>query len=643
MSDNNLLKHTAQILKKYWGYDTFRPLQEEIINATLAQHDVLALMPTGGGKSLCFQVPAMCMEGICIVITPLIALMRDQVEQLKKRNIKAIAIHSGLNNREIDILLDNCAYDPYVKFLYLSPERLKSDLLIERIRKMKICLVAVDEAHCIAQWGYDFRPSYLEITVFRALLPTIPIIALTASATPEVKIDIQEKLKFKNSRIFEKSFARPNLSYSCFDEQDKIKKLLEILAKVKGSSIIYVRSRKNTKDIADFLKKKNISASAYHAGMTTSERNNIQDLWIQNKTRVMVATNAFGMGIDKPDVRTVIHLAPPENLEAYYQEAGRAGRDEKKAYCVLLYSTQELEELHNRIAQKYPSIDFIKKTYQSLANYFKIAVGSSLLAAYDFNEVAFSTIYKLPKKETFYALKRLELEGFIQLNEGYHKPSRLNITIDNTTLYNFQLNHPEIDRFIKAILRIYGGELFETFIEISEQRIAAQAEINTSEVRKKIHYLQSLNLFHYEPAHSSPQVVFTTFRYDAAKLPLNSQALKIRKEKEIEKANFIAQYALQTRRCRSLVLQEYFGEQSDVECGLCDICLKKKKETTTYTASELQKIILKLVSEGIDTLEILIAKKEIATKEVLTKTIEQLVDEELLKIDNSGRIYISSK
>lgn len=633
-----------QILKQYWGYDNFRPLQQEIIEATLTQQDVLALLPTGGGKSICFQVPALCMEGICIVITPLIALMRDQVEQLKKRGIKAIAIHSGLSSREIDIFLDNCAHDPAVKFLYLSPERLKSDLLIERIKKIKICLLAVDEAHCISQWGYDFRPAYLEIIEFRKLIPTIPVIALTATATPEVKKDIQEKLNFKNGQVFEKSFARANLSYSCFEEEDKIKKLIEILSNVQGSSIVYVRSRKNTKAIADYLKKKKISASAYHAGMTTSERNTIQDLWIQNKTRVIIATNAFGMGIDKPDVRTVIHIAPPESIEAYYQEAGRAGRDEKKAYAVLLYTKQELEELHLKIAQKYPSLELIKKTYQSLANYFKIAVGSSLLAAYDFNEEEFYNVYKLPKKETFYALKRLELEGFIQLNEGYHKPSRLHISIDNTSLYDFQLTHPEIDKFIKVLLRVYGGELFNSFLEISEQRIAAQAEINTSEVRAKIQYLQSLSLLLYEPAHTSPQVVFTTFRYDAAKLPLNIHAINLRKKAETEKAHYITQYASQDRRCRSLVLQEYFGEQSTVECGVCDICRKNKKQSSVlHTTEELYKLIFTLVSEGVNQIELLIAKNEIAPKETISKAIQQMVDDETLKIDKSGSLYISQK
>ena len=634
----------TEILKQYWNYSGFRPLQEDIVNSVLARRDTLALLPTGGGKSICFQVPAMCLEGLTIVITPLIALMRDQVEQLKRRNIRAVSIHSGQNSREIDILLDNCAHDPSIKFLYLSPERLKSELLLERLKKMKIALIAIDEAHCISQWGYDFRPSYLEIAEFRKLLPGVSVIALTATATMEVRKDIIEKLELKNEQVFVKSFSRANLSYSCFDEADKIKKLLEILNNVPGTSIVYVRSRKNTKEVADFLKQKNISASAYHAGMSTADRNNIQDLWIQNKIRVIVATNAFGMGIDKPDVRSVIHLAPPESLEAYYQEAGRAGRDEKKAYAVLLYSKQELEELHLKIAQKYPGAELIRKTYQSLANYFKIAVGSSLLAAYDFNEEEFIQIYKLPKKETFHALRRLENEGFIQLNEGYLKPSRLHIPVDNNILYDYQLTHPDMDRFIKSILRSYGGDLFNTYLEISEQRIAAQAEVHTADVRKKIHYLQSIGLMVYEPAHSSPQIVFTTVRYDAARLPLNIKDMEMRKEKELEKVRYLAQYASQDRRCRSLVLQEYFGEQSEKECGVCDICLHKKREVSNAGKNnDIRAQVLSLIEQGMREIDVLTTKITISSKEETLKIIQKMTDEEILKIDKSGRLFISEK
>jgi ATP-dependent DNA helicase RecQ len=638
------LKDIHQILKTYWGYSSYRPLQEEIIRTSIAGQDVLALLPTGGGKSICFQVPAMAREGLCIVITPLVALMRDQVEQLRRRNIKATYIHSGLSFREIDILLDNCVNDPELKFLYISPERLKSDLLLERVRKMKIGLLAIDEAHCIAQWGYDFRPSYLEIASFRELLPEVPVIALTATATPDVREDIQAKLLFKNGKVFSKSFARANLSYSTFKEDNKVRKLLEILKNVPGTSIVYVRSRKNTQTIADFLKKNNFSAAAYHAGMTTAERNNIQDLWIQNHIRVMVATNAFGMGIDKPDVRTVIHIDPPESLEAYYQEAGRAGRDEKKAFAVLLYNEQELEDLTSKVAQKYPSPELIRKTYQSLANYFKIAVGSSLLAAYDFDEEAFINTYQLPKGETFHALRRLEQEGFIQLSDGYYRPSKLHIQVDNLSLYNYQLTHPDMDRFIKAILRIYGGELFETYLEISEQKIAAQAEVHTEEVRKKLHFLQSIQLFAYEPAKTAPQIIFTTTRFDASKLPLNIPEINLRKEKEIGKVKELTHYATQSRRCRSLLLQEYFGEDAVEPCGVCDVCLRSKKTKSANVDNEaIKNFILSLLEKNAYTLENLVEQNNLTDNDTFIALIRQLLDEETLSTNASGQLFICAK
>jgi len=630
------------ILQKYWGYEKFRPLQEDIINAILEKKDVLALMPTGGGKSICFQVPALSMEGVCIVITPLIALMRDQVEQLKKRGIKAVSIHSGLNYREIDVLLDNCAYDASIKFLYLSPERLKSDLFLERVKKMKISFLAVDEAHCISQWGYDFRPSYIEISEFRKKVPSLPVLALTATATVDVKKDIQEKLLFKNGVVFTKSFHRSNLSYSCFEEEDKIKKLLEVVKHVPGSSIVYVRNRNHTKELSDYLNKKNIKAAAYHAGMNSVDRNKIQDLWIKNEVRVMVATNAFGMGIDKADVRTVIHITPPESIEAYYQEAGRAGRDELKAYAVLLFTKKELEDFKTRIAQKYPSPELIKKTYQALANYFKVAVGSSFLASYNFNEEEFVKVYKLPKKETFYALKRLESEGYIQLNEGYYQPSKLLISVNNITLYDYQLTHPDANVLIKALLRSYGGDLFNEFVEISEQRIAAQAEMNTSEVRKKLQYLHEINLIVYEPAGSFPKITFTTPRQDAATLFLNSKEMKIRLEKEVEKCNYMIQYATQNRRCRSLVLQEYFDEISDKVCGICDVCLKNKKATDSTTSKELAASIIEQILLGHNTPETLIAHFKPHIKEQFLIELQQLIDREIILIDKSGRLQVKN-
>ncbi|MEM1137932.1 MAG: ATP-dependent DNA helicase RecQ, partial [Bacteroidota bacterium] len=449
-----------KILYQYWKYTTFRSLQEEIIQAVLAGKDTLALLPTGGGKSICFQVPALAKEGVCIVISPLIALMKDQVYQLNTRGIEAKAIYAGMSQREIDITLDNAIYGN-IKFLYVSPERLKTEIFITRAAKMNISLLAIDEAHCISQWGYDFRPPYLELMQFRELIPNVPCIALTATATEVVKNDIQDKLGFdQNAGFFQKSFARENLSYSVYYEEDKEKRMLEILSKVAGSAIVYVRSRKRTKHFADFLRARKISASFYHAGLSNEERARRQDDWINNRTRVIVATNAFGMGIDKPDVRIVIHLDLPDNLEAYYQEAGRAGRDERKAFAVLLYNHNDIKQLKENIEISHPSIDKLKKVYQAVANYLKIAVGSGYLESYDFDLDDFVNTFKLPYLETYHALKKLEEQDFIQFNESFYAPSRLTIALSHDKLYEFQVANKEADKLIKILLRVYGAEIY---------------------------------------------------------------------------------------------------------------------------------------------------------------------------------------
>ena len=410
------------ILKQYWGYDHFRPLQEEIIDSILANNDTLALLPTGGGKSICFQVPALLREGICIVVSPLIALMKDQVEQLNRRHISAAAIYSGMSAREIDFCLDNCIYGNY-KFLYVSPERLRTDLFLARSERMNISLLAVDEAHCISQWGYDFRPAYLEIAQFRATIPDINIVALTATATPPVQQDIQDRLSFKEGRVYQQSFARPNLSYSALYEEDKEKRLLKILSNVPGTAVVYARSRKRTEFIARQLRSRNIQADHYHAGLDTDSRAARQDAWVQNKTRVIVATNAFGMGIDKPDVRVVVHLDLPDSLEAYYQEAGRAGRDGKKAYAVILYNQNDTDRLIEGVERSFPPLAVLRSVYQNVANYLRIAVGSSMLASYDFDLDDFAQTYRMKSSEVYYAIKRLGETGFLQLNESFYSPS----------------------------------------------------------------------------------------------------------------------------------------------------------------------------------------------------------------------------
>jgi len=631
-----------EILKKIWGYPEFRPLQKDIIQSVLSGKDTLALLPTGGGKSICFQVPALALPGICIVISPLIALMKDQVEQLKKRGIPSVAIYSGMSRKEIDVALDNAVYGG-IKFLYVSPERLKTELFIERAKKMKVSLLAIDEAHCISQWGYDFRPSYLNIADLRKLLPKVPVIALTATATEHVKKDIQDKLEFKNPNVFQKSFARPNLSYSVFHMEDKEKKIIEVLKNVKGSSVVYLRSRKKTQEIALLLNKNKISADYYHAGLDMKDRSQKQDLWISGRIRVIVATNAFGMGIDKPDVRTVIHWEVPDSLEAYYQEAGRAGRDEKKAYAVLLYNEKDLKLLDQRIEETYPSVEFIRKVYQALANYYKIAVGSSNLASYDFDIDEFERVYKLPKVETYYALKRLEKEGFVQMNEGFYQPSRLLFLMHQKDLYEFQIANEKYDLFIKTILRMYGGELFSSFCIVSENQIGRNVNMHHHQVVDMLRGLEKLEVLEYQQQNDKPQLVFTTPRIDASKLPINVRDMEERKKSDLEKVRSVTGYATQNKRCRTLVLLDYFGEVSDEECGVCDVCLKKKKEKSKEDQfSLLRKSILSELEKSPKNFDDLILQIPASTREEVLEVLRQMLDAGEVSMNDKGTIFLIS-
>lgn len=636
------MKDIHEILKQYWGYGQFRTLQEDIIRSVLAHNDTLALLPTGGGKSVCFQVPALAMDGVCVVITPLIALMKDQVEQLKKRQIPAVAIYSGMNKREIDIALDNCVYGN-IKFLYVSPERLQTEIFRERVKKMKVCLLAIDEAHCISQWGYDFRPSYLEIGTLRQPLDKTPVIALTATATTKVQEDIQEKLLFKNGKVFQKSFARDNLSYSCFYEEDKERKLIEILTNVKGTSIVYVRSRKKAQDLFSFLSRRKISSAYYHAGLNHAERAYRQDSWIKGETRVIVATNAFGMGIDKPDVRTVIHWEIPDSLEAYYQEAGRAGRDEQKSYAVLLFNDNDIAITRERIKESYPAIDFIKKVYQSLANYYKIAVGSGNMTSFDFDRDDFERIYNLPRLETFYALKRLESEGFIQVNELQYSSSKIYVRLDHKALYEFQIAYQRYDPLIKAISRMYGGEMFTNFIPVSEKDIARNLSVPIAEVTASLHALEKLDVLEYDKQKDRPQLVFTIPRQDASKLPLDVKKIEERKKNDLEKSEAVIHYAQQTARCRTLVLLDYFGEISDRNCGVCDVCIRGKREgsqSENFIRHRLK--IIEAVVKSPLTLEMLVSYLGPGNKEEALEVIRQMLDAGELFYDQEDKINFKS-
>ena len=557
-----MLNRATEILHQVFGHADFRPVQKEIIESVLTGKDTLALLPTGGGKSLCYQIPALTQDGICLVVSPLIALMKDQVDGLKAKGIKAAAIYSGMSYREIDRTLDNCIYGDY-KFLYVSPERLKAELFVERFRQMKINLIAVDEAHCISQWGYDFRPPYLEM---------------------------------KKPAEFHQSFARENLSYSVRLVENKLEKGLEILSRIEGTAIWYVRNRQGTHQIAKALSQLGISALAYHAGLSMLDRAKRQEAWMNNEVRVMVSTNAFGMGIDKPDVRVVIHSDLPENVENYYQEAGRAGRDEAKAYGVLLVNNQDFETILQRAALVYPPLDFVKRIYQCLANYYRIAVGSNMLSSYDFEWSEFANTYELGVLETFYALKLLEEEGFIGLSESYYSPSKIHFTVDPSRLYEIQIAYAKLDPVVKIIMRTYGGNVFSEYIKIQEAKLAKSLNLYESEVIKSLKQLEQLEVMVYDQRKDKPQITFLTPRYDAGKLPLNFKRIELRRALTLEKAKSMVAYGQQNELCRTQFIQEYFGESTDHECGVCDVCIANRK------ANDPEKAENKLKSKILETL-----------------------------------------
>jgi len=629
------------VLKKYWGYDQFRPLQEDIIRSILAGCDTLALMPTGGGKSICFQVPAMAKEGICIVVSPLIALMKDQVEQLKKRRINAVALYSGMSYREIDITLDNCVYGS-VRFLYVSPERLQTEILQERAKKMNVNLLAIDEAHCISQWGYDFRPPYLQINEFRKLLGNVPCIALTATATEIVRADIQNKLEFQNPSVFQKSFARSNLSYSAFEVSDKERKMTDILQKVQGTGIVYVNSRRKTKEIADYLQKQRISADFYHAGLTNEQRSRKQNDWITNKIRVIVATNAFGMGIDKPDVRVVIHLDLPPTLEAYYQEAGRAGRDEKKAYAVALFYRKNLDELKKRTEESYPDLQIVRNVYQRLANYFRLAVGSHTMESFDFELREFCKTYKLDYISTFYALKLLEKQGFIQFSESFFNPSKLQIRVNKSELYTFQIENAKLDPFIKLLLRNYGGMIFTNFVQISELQLARQFKTQVQNIKKILNYLSQNQIINYSPQKDIPQITFTSERVNAENLLLNLEEIEQAKKRDFEKTKAVVQYVSDVQVCRTKLLLRYFGETNYETCGVCDNCLKNKRKQNQKPSQNYEDkvlIVLKYTALGIDELLETLSPTHF-TKEDYLDAIRSLLEIGQIRYNNDGDLEI---
>ncbi len=572
--ENNGIQ-VSEILKKYWGFDRFRPLQEEIINSTLEGKDTLALLPTGGGKSLCYQVPAMAKEGLCLVISPLIALMKDQVENLRKRSIRASAAFSGMSRKEINLAIENCIHGNY-KFLYISPERLSTQGMKDYLVQMKINLVAVDEAHCISQWGYDFRPAYLEIAAVRELFPKVPVLALTATATKKVRSDICQKLHFKSENIICGSFERKNISYVVFHAEDKLQRIQNILGKVEGSGIIYVKSRNHAEELSRQLKKTSVSIDFYHAGLESAQRNRKQDEWKSGKTRVIVATNAFGMGIDKSNVRTVLHYEIPDNMESYYQEAGRAGRDGNRSYAVLFYNKADINNIEKRSEQTFPDVKEIRNIYQALSNYYQIPVGAAQGESFAFNISHFCNSYRFSPVTVFNALKILETEGHLFLSESVLLPSRIYFQAAHEQLYSFQISNPKFDSLIKVILRLYGG-VFDRYTNISEEEMGAKLKLKPKEITEQLEQLQEMNVVTYIQRSDLPQIVFMNARIDARYLEISREHLDDRRKRFEARARSMIQYASSENRCRSQMLLEYLGENNSNDCGTCDVCINKKK------------------------------------------------------------------
>ena len=627
------------ILEKYWGHAQFRPLQAAIIDAVVAQKDVLALLPTGGGKSICFQVPALMQDGMCLVISPLIALMQDQVNNLQEKGIEAAVIHSGMPFSAVKETLQACTSGAY-KFLYLSPERIESNLFKEYLPALDISLIAVDEAHCIAQWGYDFRPPYLRIAALRTELPNVPVIALTASAMKEVESDIIEKLAFKDYSIFRQPYKRPALSYSYFEVESKINKTLDIINNVKGGGIVYCNTRKQTKDIAELLQLQKINADYYHAGVSADERQQKQKKWMIGETRIMVCTSAFGMGIDKDDVRTVIHYDMPDCLENYYQEAGRAGRDGKKAYAVLLATKADIIKARNLHETRFPAIEVIKNIYQSIANYLQLPVGIGEGGYFNFNLLEFCNNFKLDLILVTQTLKVLEQEGHIQFSENIFLPSQVCFTCSKESLENFEQAYPAFEPLIKALLRSYQG-IFDNRISVFEKRMAGICKQSIDEIQKQLQQLAAMGMIEYLPQKETPQIHFLLNRAPAAFLHIDKDQYLKRKEAFTTRINTLIRFATNPGCCRSVFIGNYFGDIDKDNCGICDYCLSIKKnkiDANTFTSIEKQLfVLLSKTPTPMGSIFVALAKED---KEAVWEVIHFLEAENRLIMNEDGTIQL---
>ena len=626
-----------QILTKYWGFTTFKPLQEEIINSVAEGRDTLGLMPTGGGKSITFQVPALAREGICLVITPLIALMKDQVNRLNDLEIKSIAIHSGMSGEEIDNALENSIYGDY-KFLYVSPERISTRIFQAKVARLNLSLVAIDEAHCISQWGYDFRPSYLKIASLRDhISDKVPFLALTASATPQVIDDIMKKLAFREKNVLRTSFERKNISYLVRNVEDKGTYLIKTLLKVKGSGIVYVRSRKRCKEVAELLVANGISADFYHAGLTDELRDKKQASWTIGETRIIIATNAFGMGIDKSEVRFVIHWDIPDSIENYFQESGRSGRDGKPAFSVLLYSPADKSRLIDTVRKKFPTIEKIKDTYEALCNYLQVPLGSGKDNVFDFNMYDFVAKYRLPVIETYNSLQFLQREGYMEFTEEINNPSRVHFIVSRDDLYKFQVANESFDGFIKLLLRSYTG-MFSEFVPINEDSLSRKSAATRDTIYQYLVKLSALNIIRYIPGKKTALVIFTEERLVRKALMISPENYLHVKEKYEIRLNKMIEYADSEGHCRSVYLLDYFGEESD-RCGICDVCRERNElDLSKYEFDVILEEIKTILGEKNPDAEELVKLIDSPEDKVI-KVLRWLLDHNKILKDNNHRLF----